>query len=1053
MMRKSLSAVLGTALVATTLAVGVALPVSAALITSDDFTSGTLAAWTDVTRATVDTTAGSPAAPSMRVAATAQSAFARINLATPANQACVSVNVNLATGDPAGTDLFRLRTAANGAIIRVFVAGNGTVQMRNDFSGGTMSSAVALGTGWHNLELCGTVGAATTWTLYLDTISISTWSTNTGTTAIGRVQLGDTAVKTFTANFDHFVVDNAPGDEPAGPVDTTAPTVPGTPTGSSPSTSSIQLAWTASTDASAPITYRIYRDGNATPIGQTTTLSYTDTGLAAGSSHTYTVDGVDPSGNASAKSAASASITVQSGGPTDTTAPTVPGRPTGTSPSSSSIQVSWTASSDPSTPITYRIFRDGSATPVGQTTSLTYTDTGLAAASAHTYTVDAVDAAGNASARSQASATITVQQAPPAVVLDDFANLSAWTVTRLTLSTTDGSPTAPSARAAVTNQAAYGVRVLGTPMSQACVSVNVNLATGAGIDLFRLRTAASGPIMKVAIATNGALQMRNDLNPAARGTSTVRGTGWHNVELCGTVGATTSWTLYRDGVSINTWATDTGTTPIGLIQLGYTSASTFTANYDHFVVDTSPGDSTPPPTDTAAPTVPGRPTGTAPNSNSIQLSWTASTDASSPITYRIYRDGAATAVGQTTSLSFTDVGLNAGSSHTYTVDAIDPAGNASAKSQASASITVQTAAPAVVFDDFANLNNWTVTRLTLSTTTGSPSAPSARVQVTSQAGYGVRTLGVPMSQACISVNVNLASGTGIDLFRLRTAANGALIKVLVAADGTLQMRNDLNPATRTTTTALGSGWHNVELCGSVGAATSWTLYRDNVSINTWTTNTGTTPIGIIQLGSATAATFTGNVSANSAASAAISVQAPPPAVVTDEFTNLSGWTVTRLTLSTTAGNPAAPSARANPTAQSAYAVRTLPATMSQACISVNVNLASGSGVDLLRLRTATNGALIKVSVAADGTLSMRNDLNPATRATTTQLGTGWHSVELCGTVGTATSWTLYRDGVAVNTWSTNTGTAPIGMVQLGNTSPVTYVANFDHFVVDNAPGG
>ncbi len=63
-----------------------------------------------------------------------------------------------------------------------------------------------------------------------------------------------------------------------------------------------------------PITYRVYRDGGATSVGSTTATSFTDTGLAAGSSHTYTVDAVDAATNASAKSQASLPITVTSGG-------------------------------------------------------------------------------------------------------------------------------------------------------------------------------------------------------------------------------------------------------------------------------------------------------------------------------------------------------------------------------------------------------------------------------------------------------------------------------------------------------------------------------------------------------------------------------------------------------------------------------------------------------------------------------------------------------------------------------------------------------------------
>ena len=270
----------------------------------------------------------------------------------------------------------------------------------------------------------------------------------------------------------------------------------------------------------------------------------------------------------------------------------MPGTPTGTSTTTSSITLNWPASTDPSTPITYRIFRDGGATQVGTSNTTSYTDTGLAAGSNHSYTVAAVDAAGNASAKSASSATITVLTTLIGTS-DDFTsgNFSGWTSdTGLTIDTTDGSPAAPSARANVVSQAAFAVRTLPSALSQLCVSVNVNLATGTGVDLFRLRTAASGPVIKASVAANGNLSMRNDLNPATRATTTPLGAGWHNVELCGTVGAASTWTLYHDGALIDTWTgIDTGATAVGIIQLGDVGNKTFTANYDHFVVDQAVG--------------------------------------------------------------------------------------------------------------------------------------------------------------------------------------------------------------------------------------------------------------------------------------------------------------------------------------------------------------------------------------------------------------------------------------------------------------------------------
>ena len=159
---------------------------------------------------TIDNGTGGPTAPSARAQVTNQSASAYRDLPTTTMTACASLNVNVSAGN--GIDLFRLRTAANGAIIKVVVTAAGTLQIRSDFGGTTINSGVQLGTGWHNVELCGTVGRATTWNLYRDGVQIVTaWAANTGSTPIGRIQIGDTAAKTFTANYDNVVVDQVVG--------------------------------------------------------------------------------------------------------------------------------------------------------------------------------------------------------------------------------------------------------------------------------------------------------------------------------------------------------------------------------------------------------------------------------------------------------------------------------------------------------------------------------------------------------------------------------------------------------------------------------------------------------------------------------------------------------------------------------------------------------------------------------------------------------------------------------------------------------------------------
>jgi hypothetical protein len=95
----------------------------------------------------------------------------------------------------------------------------------------------------------------------------------------------------------------------------------------------------------------------------------------------------------------------QSGGTTDTIAPTVPTSLTATAVSSSAINLAWTASTDAVGVTGYKIFRAG--TQIGTSATNAYSDIGLAASTAYSYTVSAYDAAGNNSAQSSAASATT----------------------------------------------------------------------------------------------------------------------------------------------------------------------------------------------------------------------------------------------------------------------------------------------------------------------------------------------------------------------------------------------------------------------------------------------------------------------------------------------------------------------------------------------------------------------------------------------------------------------------------------------------------------------
>ncbi len=173
--------------------------------------------------------------------------------------------------------------------------------------------------------------------------------------------------------------------------DSQAPTVPGKPTSPSQTMTSINLAWTASTDNVAVTGYRVFRNG--TQVAVQPSPSYSDTGLVVNTSYSYTVAAIDAAGNASAQSAATAVSTLP-----DSQAPTVP---SGLSSSVSGLTVTlnWSASTDNVAVTGYRLYRDGTQVGTATTTTANLTN---APTGTHSYTVAAVDAAGNLSAQSTA---------------------------------------------------------------------------------------------------------------------------------------------------------------------------------------------------------------------------------------------------------------------------------------------------------------------------------------------------------------------------------------------------------------------------------------------------------------------------------------------------------------------------------------------------------------------------------------------------------------------------------------------------------------------------
>ena len=156
-------------------------------------------------------------------------------------------------------------------------------------------------------------------------------------------------------------------------------------------TTSVALSWSASSDNVGVTGYGVYSNG--TLAGSPTGTSYTLSGLTCGTSYSVDVDAVDAAGNRSAK----ATVTAATSACPDTTAPSVPAGLTVGTRTTTSIALSWSASSD-NVGVT-GMACTATARLAGSPTGTSYTLSGLACGTSYSVAVDAVDAAGNRSAK------------------------------------------------------------------------------------------------------------------------------------------------------------------------------------------------------------------------------------------------------------------------------------------------------------------------------------------------------------------------------------------------------------------------------------------------------------------------------------------------------------------------------------------------------------------------------------------------------------------------------------------------------------------------------
>jgi len=571
----------------------------------DDFESGDTSAWTEGVGLSVVHGGAFSGDWAARENSTGQT-YAYTDLRAAENELHTRIRFRQNSGGTDSAVLEKLRPAdSSKSLVRLFLTNTGKLGVRNDVSGTatTYGTILAQGT-WHTAELRARVGSSSLVEVRLDGTLLDTL-TNTdslGTSPFTRVQIGDeTFGKTYDVTLDDFTVDSAPV------ADAKPPTAPATLTASAgpyPYAGKVDLTWQASSDDVGVTGYRIFRNGDLlATVGAVT--SYADTTAVAATAYDYVVRAVDGAGNQSDPSP-TASVTTPA---LDTTAPTAPAGTAAVTVSFDRVDVSWNAASDDVAVAGYRIFRDGTLLGTVGSSVTKYVDTTVSPSTGYTYTVRAVDAAGNESGPGAPAAATT---ADPTLFRDGFesGDLSQWTSVTgpLAAQSTDVFAGTSAARANATGGATWAYKQLSAGQAEVNAKMRFKFASRDGVSsiaVLKLRKATGTQLLRVYVSTSGKLAIRNDVTGVATTSTTTIALGrWYLLELHARIDAAGSPVDVRlDGTTIASLsiAQAIGSDPIGRVQIGDdATGKTYDASFDDVVVDAAP-------TNVTAPSISGAP--------------------------------------------------------------------------------------------------------------------------------------------------------------------------------------------------------------------------------------------------------------------------------------------------------------------------------------------------------------------------------------------------------------------------------------------------------------
>jgi len=336
---------------------------------------------------------------------------------------------------------------------------------------------------------------------------------------------------------------------------------------------------------------------------------------------------------------------------TDTQAPTAPTNLASSAVTSSSVTLTWTASTDNVAVTGYNVYQ-GSAL-IGTATTTNYTVSGLSASTAYTFYVTAKDAAGNVSSASS-SVSVTTPAASVTYCTSKGSNYSYEWIDLVQLNTINNVTTA---------NAGYGD----------FTSLSTSLTTGTSYSV-----SFSAGFKSSSYTEYWYIWIDYDQDGS-----------FESTELINSTSSTSSGTLSKT-FTVPTTATK-GSTRMR-VTMKYNSAPTACETFSYGEVEDYTVNIVAGVADTQAPTAPTGLAASSVTSTTATLSWTSSTDNVAVTGYNVYKDG--TLLGTSTGTTYSVTGLTASTSYSFYVTAYDAAGNVSS---ASSSVSVNTSAATVTY--------------------------------------------------------------------------------------------------------------------------------------------------------------------------------------------------------------------------------------------------------------------------------------------------------------------------------------------------------------------